>query len=603
MELLSTHNDISLLECDDIMYVRPVGQCSIEIPEDIPIEGVTDDVSVNDIPDGDPLVALLDGMPLTGHKNLDQRLKVDDPDGFESAYQAHERVHGTAMSSLICLGDMNEAGLPIHRKLYVRPVMKPRRDFNGQAHEAIPPDVLPVDLIYRAVRRMYEGENGEPPVAPTVRVVNLSICDPLRPFANGMSSLARLLDWLSFKYGVLFMVSAGNNAQDIELDAPRADLNHMSADQIESAVIESVAKDTRNRRLLSPSETLNGITIGAIHSDASTPPVTRWIDPFTRSGLPSVISGHGPGYRRAIKPDLLLPGGRQLLVEKLGNSHANAILEVVKSTRSPGQLAATPGPQGQLNGTRFTRGTSNATALASRATHYIYDVISELRDISSLVSNTDYDAVLIKALLAHGATWDNAYSTYASPLRSLRQGRQLREYIGRFLGYGEVQLERVLTCTDQRVTALGVGQLLDGEADEFAFPLPPSLSSMSAKRRLTITLAWLTPVNIAHQSYRVAQLWYQPKERNNIAVARLYANDRAVQRGTLQHEILEGSAATPFQDGESIGIKLNCRADAGQIPIPIRYCVAVTLEVMDDIGIQIYDEVRNRIATRISIRT
>ena len=179
----------------------------------------------------------------------------------------------------------------------------------------------------------------------------------------------------------------------------------------------------------------------------------------------------------------------------------------------------------------------------------------------------------------------------------------LREYMGRFLGYGEIEQDRVLFCTDQRVTAIGVGELLDGQADEFNFPLPPSLSALPTRRQLTITLAWLTPVNFARQSYRVAHLWFNPVANNNIAVARLFADDRAAQRGTLQHEVLEGAAATPFQDGDSIRIKVNCRADAGPIPEPIRYCVAVTLEVLDDLTIQIYEEVRDRMAIRVPVRT
>ena len=242
METLADNNDISLLKCDDVMYVRPVGQCSIGTPEDVPLDVISDDDTSTESPNGEPLIALFDGMPLTGHQSLDQRLMVDDPDGFEVQYQAHERVHGTAMSSLICLGDISEGGPPVDRKLYVRPIMKPYTDFLGKPIETIPPDILPVDLIHRAVRRLYEHEDGEPPAAETVRVINLSICDVSRPFTFGMSPLARLLDWLSFKYGVLFVVSAGNYAQDIELNVPRSDFNSLGGDQIESAVIEAVAR-------------------------------------------------------------------------------------------------------------------------------------------------------------------------------------------------------------------------------------------------------------------------------------------------------------------------------------------------------------------------
>ena len=102
---------------------------------------------------------------------------------------------------------------------------------------------------------------------------------------------------------------------------PRTSLAALAPDQREQAVIKAVAVDTRNRRLLSPAETLNGLTVGALHQDAAPFVGVNMIDPFVQADRPSVVSAHGPGYRRAIKPDVLLAGGRQLLTEKLGNVH------------------------------------------------------------------------------------------------------------------------------------------------------------------------------------------------------------------------------------------------------------------------------------------
>lgn len=596
-------DNIALLQCDDIMHIRPVGQCAVGIPEDTTDGGVVAASSLSvDSPAGDPLVALLDGMPLAGHQLIDGRTIVDDPDDFESAYLARERVHGTTMGSLVCLGDVNDGGNPIGRPLYVRPIMKPRRGFDGKFVEAIPPDVLPIDLVHRAVRRLYESENGEPPAAPSVRVINLAICDPVRPLNREMSSWARLLDWLSWKYNVLFVVSAGNQTADLELEVPSGALGGLTDEELEESVIRSVASDTRNRRLLSPSETLNGITVGATHEDASSQPPVYLLDPFTHEGLPSVISAHGPGYRRAIKPEILLPGGRQPLAEKLGNSHANSVLEVRSPTGPPGQLVAIPGAQGELNRTRYTRGTSNATALASRATHFLHEVIEELREDAGNGLGRDFDAVLLKTLLVHGANWANAWNLYRQVLLDGQTSRRFKEYVGRFLGYGSTDLTRVVACTDQRVTVLGLGLLGDGDGDEFALPLPPSLSAKTEKRILTITLAWLTPVNSTRQNYRVAHLWFNPTQQNDIAPKRLYADHQAVLRGTVQHEVLEGESAVPFQDGDFIGIKVNCRADAGNLDEPIRYGLAVTLEVAEGLAIPVYEEVRQRLRVPVPVQ-
>jgi hypothetical protein len=186
---------------------------------------------------------------------------------------------------------------------------------------------------------------------------------------------------------------------------------------------------------------------------------------------------------------------------------------------------------------------------------------------------------------------------YESCLRNPENSRTFREYVTRFIGYGFADVTKVIACTDQRVTIVGFGKLEDGQADEFRLPLPPSLSARNAKRRLTITLAWLTPVDSTRQKYRIAHLWFDPK--NSVVPDRIDADGRAVLRGTVQHEVLEGEQAADFQDGDVIVIKVNCRADAGDIPESIRYGLAVTLEVAEDIAI--YQEVRERLYVRIPV--
>lgn len=594
--------DFYLLQCEAIMYVRPVGQCAIGSPQDadeaVAFQGAA--YQTDHFANGDPIVALLDGMPLAGHHLLNGRLIIDDPDGFDQSYQARQRVHGTVMASLICHGDLDDHGKPLRRPIYVRPIMKSRIGYNGQSYEAVPEEMLAVDLVHRAVRRLFEQEGLEPPVAPSIRVINLSVCDPSRPYIRDISTWARLLDWLSWKYNVLFVVSAGNHTQDLELDSRRQNLASLSAGQREGKVIEAMVADTRNRRLLSPAETINGLTVGALHEDASQiGPLSLLIDPYSRPGMPSTISAHGPGYRRAIKPDLLLPGGRQFLTEKLGNSHKNAVLQVRNYTRPPGQRAATPGNLGELNATYYTRGTSNSAALASRWACSLYEMFRELREQSSAAPPPEYDAVLLKAMLVHGSEWGDAGSVYANVLANLQYRQLSRNDVGQLIGYGPTNVAKAITCTDQRVTVLGFGQISADQSDEFALPLPTSLSAVTHKRRLTITLAWISPVNGKRENYRVAQLWFDPS--NKVAPKRQNADHRAALRGTVQHEVLEGHHAADFQAGDALAIKVNCRADAAYTANPVRYGLAVTLEVAEGVGIPVYQEVRDRLRVRVSV--
>ena len=593
---------VELFRCDDVMFFRPIGQCAVGVPDDSAYADEIVAEVLEEKPTGSPVVALLDGLPLTQHVQLRDRLEVDDPDDFESDYQAHERCHGTAMASLICLGDLNEVATPIKRRLHVRPIMKPRRGFDGMFYEAIPQNELPIDLIHRSVRRMLLGENGEPPTAPGVRLINLSVCDTARPFDREMSAWARALDWISWNYNVLFLVSAGNHAQDIELDVSQTVLSGFGEQYDEENVIRSLACDTRNRRLLSPAESLNNLTIAATHDDATTQVPPNWVDPFRGESFPSPINAQGPGYRRSVKPDILMPGGRVVLSEPLPNSGRTPTMRTFTHSNPPGQSVATPGSQGDLNRKIHQRGTSNATALASRSAHLIYEVIEQLvQSMPRTLGRVD-EVLLLKALLVHGANWGTAYDRYCDALRNRQNGQVFKDYVSRFFGYGVADVGRVLVSTDQRATAIGTGELEDGEADEFRLPLPPSLASKTDMRRLTITLAWFTPVNSANQRYRVAHLWFDPTSDNVLARKRINGDHNAVRRGTLQHEVLEGDAAVPFQDGDDIVIKVNCRADAGSIEEPVNYALAVTLEVAEGIDLPIYQEIRDRLAIRVRLQ-
>ncbi len=594
---------IKLFQCDDVMFMRPVGQCAFPLDDETDHKE-EDKAELGSIrqtaspAQSSPVIALFDGLPLTRHLRLDGRVIVDDPDNYEADYQARERSHGTSMASLVCHGDLDAQEDVAERPIYVRPIMKPNPAINGQSREAIPEDTLPVDIVHRAVVRIFDGDGGDGPVAPSVRIINLSICDPKRPFLREMSPWARLLDWLAYKYDILFVVSAGNQGEKLELDVSGVDFNSRAFEERQRLVISALAADTRNRRLLSPAETLNGLTVGALHADESGPAPSHLIDPVKR-GLPSTYSAHGPGYRRAVKPDLFLAGGRQLLSEDPSAPNNAMTLRSFASPRAPGQRAATPGRAGALNEECYSRGTSNAAALASRGAAGFYKLVGEVRDLSGIAIPDEYHIVLIKALLVHGACWDSVFPAYRDALKSANNRSAFRDYVARFLGYGSASFEKAMTCTEQRVTVLGFGNLADGEGAEFKLPQPPSLSGVNERRRLTLTLAWMSPINSRHRNYRVAHLWCTIQ--GDLVESRKWADARAVQRGTVQHEVFEEHRAVDFQDGDDLIVKVHCRNDAGEIPGSVRFGLAATLEVSDSslFPVAIYQEVRERLAIRI----
>ena len=604
-----------LVKCDSVMFFRPVGQmlAGEGLLED---EAAYSDLEEHSLPDADgkPVIAILDGLPLANHRLLNGRIIVDDPDNIESSYNANECVHGTSMASLIVHGDLNDGLQTLGRPVYVRPIMQPiLNDFQIPRREHIPDDVLLVDLIHRSVRRLFEGDGSEDPAAPSVRVINLSIGDPYRQFLNSMSPVARLLDWLSFTYGVLFVVSAGNHPEAIHLGISQTEFEALTSQKQETAVVRSLFLDAKNRKLLSPAESINGLTVGSVQYDSSQFGATNSVfNPFPHR-LPSPVSAFGSGYRRAIKPDIVFPGGRSLYQKDYRSSRPDnyVIKPAEPSIRNtpPGNQTAIPALQpGNLEGTAYSCGTSNAAALISRAAGICYDSLQQiLAEQATDVDVRAYEAPLLKAMLVHGCTWGDIGTQIGDLLHTPENKRQISGLVSRWMGYGIPQVDRVLDCTEQRASLLGFGQLSDDEAHVFRLPLPPSLGPRLEWRRLTVTMAWLSPISARTQKYRTASLWFDVR---GVVPARDRKEScsgtdgwRAVRRGTVQHEVFEGQETTkPFIDGDVTEIRVNCRNDAGKIQNPVAYGLAVSLEVAEGLDIAVYNEIRARIAPAIQIQ-
>jgi len=605
------NSDIALTRCEQVQFFRASGQMAGSSPGD---EQEQDRQPVwSEEPTGTPVVALFDGLPLQAHRRLQGRLIIDDPDDFEQDYPVSTRCHGTAMASLIVHGDLGAAEEALPRPLYVRPILRPDpRDWREPKAERVPENTLVVDLLHRAVRRLFEAESGEPPIAPDIAVINLSIGILDRPFEQALSPLARLLDWLAWRYQILFIVSAGNHVTSFELSLTREVFRSLSSEAVQEHLIQAVAEGARHRRLLSPAEAVNVLTVAAVHDDASTgalPP--RWIDPYGSRDLPSPVNAQGMGYRRAIKPDLLAPGGRVLVQERLATT-ARATLDIYQGSLAPGLTVAVPGRVlGDTGAVRYQRGTSNATAMVTRAAVLLHEVLDELcDDPGGNLIETIPRAVWLKALVAHAADWGKAGAILSEILRNAENSRQFKEYLSRLLGYGTIDIDRVKECTSRRATVLSGGLLNSNQSHVHRLPLPPSLSGRRGLRRLIITLAWLTPVNPRHQNWRRADLWFHPDSERPpgssgpytlLRLGRRQADSRAAQRGTLQHEILEGEQAGVFVDGDSVGVQVSCRADAGTLDEEVPYALAITLEVDEEVGVVIYEEIRERVRARIAI--
>jgi hypothetical protein len=599
-ELLD-HPDVFLARSDEVMFLRP--QAMARFPIDVEL---TDHLEVPPRQAGYadlmPLATLLDGLPMQNHQRLANRLNVVDLSGLEETYLLQYREHGTEMASLIVNGDLNANEQPLGRPLCVLPILRPSTATN---EEWSPPDRLFVDVIYQAVRSIKEGHGEDAPIAPSAVLFNLSIGDTTRPFAGPMSPCGRLLDFLAYKYRILFLVSAGNVKGSLEVPefATWSALEEATPEARERAILGGLHQSKAFRTLLSPAEALNVVTVGAAHRDSHRDGVQphNAIDPWTCGDLPNVSSALGLGHRRVIKPDILMNGGRELV--RMRSNNPLLIGPVTSAQQAFGLRTAAPDQGGDLRRTSLTFGTSAATALATRAAHQILETLA---DASSGSQHTEipreFQGLVAKALLVHGASWGSKTDVLVDVFGPGNHD-QRKDNVARLLGYGAVDVARSLDCTQHRATLLRWDSIGDDEAKLFRIPLPTGLESSLDFRAVTFTIAWFSPINARHQGYRAAALNLTPGGDGKYSLAIDRAPEQphfqAVKRGSVLHERREGSQATAFVDDGDLLFTVSCRASAGELNEQVPFAVAISIEVGVESEIAVYDEVRTAIENRI----
>jgi len=600
IEKLIGREAVALAIADDVMFLRP--QSVLISPTEIePFEDASPRSPIQAADGMTPIAALFDGVPLVLHDLLRDRLMLDDPDALEDRTIVQRRVHGTAMASLIVHGDRNANGPALSRQLYVRPILAALAGGDEQS------DVnrLLVDTLHRAVLRM-RGSAGEEPVAPSVFIVNLSVGDPRRPFTLLVSPLARLLDYLAARFGLLFLVSAGNSTTPLSIPdfANWSDFAAASSADREKAVLASLNAAKHERSILSPAESINALTIGAHHHDEmkARPPAANAVDPFDDSGLPNASSSVGLGYRRSIKPELYLPGGREYL--RMRASGGGVEVGFGAAQRLFGLSAASPdfGGQARTNMLALSDGTSSATALGTRAAHRIFDALMD-PDVPSQLRQMDprFYAVVVKALLVHRARWNGK----ADLLREIcgpegsHRGAERSENVCRFMGFGVPNIEEALECAAHRATLVGYGSLGADKALLYRVPLPLTLERVREPRSLTVTVAWVSPIKSRHRSYRCVRIEAAPlNPPQTFGVDRLSEQpmDHPVKRGTVFHEHFHGQKAVAFVDNGHLNLQLWRKEDAGGVDDEVAYGIAVTIEA--GASIPVYEEIQQRLRVR-----
>ncbi|WP_205758733.1 S8 family peptidase [Lysobacter sp. HDW10] len=588
---------------ESVMHIRPQSVATtLEIDDAEPVGG--------DVPQMDPLhqpiLALLDGVPVANHPLLSRHLSVDDPFGLEPLTAVADRKHGTAMASLIVHGDRNRGGPTLPRKIHVLPVLmaEPGRS------ETFRSDRLIVDLIYQAVRSIRVGPEAS---APEVIIVNLSLGNSRQPFHRSLSAWAKLLDRLAYEHGILFIVSAGNVCDSFDLPtfSTRTHFEDADPDVRSRAVLGAIGALVGQRKLFSPAETVNGITVGACSTDdvpaehraTSSSAVVAYAD--LEMANPS--SALGPGYGTSIKPDILMPGSREHLLMQ-GNITGTLRVSPAGPSRAAGLKVAAPSSSNEQFES-YTSGTSAAAALASRTCHQIHDALEAAYGDAFLNLTHRHRAVLLKALLAHTAQWPRGTSSVIRSVLGPSDGRQhvqQKDNIRRFLGYGVVDSDAAIACAGDRATFWATGEIAENQVFHIPIPIPLAMANKSQPHALVATTSWFTPTKPGNKLYRGVRLkLIRPDGLGSLGLDESFPDQpdvNQVRRGTLCHQRWVGERAAAVQADSQIALVLQREPDQAGMVIdePVPFAVAATLTMPG--VVEIYDQVRQRLGIALPIR-
>lgn len=581
---LKNNEEISLLKCEEVMYFNPTAQAVSELDiknaEDCDVSIETEQHSFN------PKchVAVFDTVPIANNSFLRNSLNVNDVDDLAETTFVSQRAHGTAVCSLILNGDLSRQDTKLKNKIYVRPILN---------NYGIPEGELPVDITFRAVKEILDDKE----LKDNIKIVNLSVGDYYRQFNKNISAWARLIDYFSYRYNLLFCISTGNYSDPIELDCTLSEWNSLSLDEKNKKILCNMRNTDVFRKILAPSEAINAITVGAIHDDWSNfSGDPNRLELVQSSVLPSTITRFGLGFRNSVKPEICVEAGRQLYEKPLLDSHKLENIRIKDiQTKAPGLCVAY-----DSNKIAFVAGTSFACALATRAAAQFYEVLEEIATTPSQIS------VLLKAMLVHSCTWNNFEDFIGQTLE--RPTWQLKKRLtSKMIGYGKANFQKMLNCSPQRVIAVALNSIKKDSVHEYRFPLPSSLTGPKHWLRLTMTLAWFSPINNESAKYRRAKLWLENESEgifsSIISNSKKDIDADASTKGTVQHLVFESEKALAYVEGTDVVIKVNCLSEDGRDIGYINYGLVVSLEVKAENTIDIYEEVAERIIIREKVQT
>ncbi len=441
-------------------------------------------------------VCILDSGINTNHP-LIKTAMAESKSFIEGRDDDDESGHGTAVAGIALYGDLEACAdsrywLP-QFWLYNGKVMY--RD--EQTDETRFDEKIIETTLTKAVE-YFAGECG-------CRIFNISLGNANAPFdGKHIGGIAYVLDRLAREYDILFIVSAGNFSGS---DIPPVPVTSWRDEYPEYLMDDANV-------IIDPATALNAITVGSLakhnqHTDEQRYPEISALSPANED-QPSPFTRHGFSIGKALKPDLVAPGGNRASPLRQPDRQWNP------DERGMGVLTLN---HQFVGGTLFKEiaGTSFA---APYITHLAGRLLNEYPQAS---------ANLLRAMLVNHANLPDACTnTFSKDWQNIYKdatGTKNRELAREVAGYGKIDEDSLYRSSETVVVLMAEDSIENNIHQFYELPLPENfLRTSRASRELRVTLAYSPVVRTTRLEYTATKMSFRLIKGKSLEEVQLHFN-------------------------------------------------------------------------------
>jgi len=436
------------------------------------------------------------------------------------------------------------------------------------------------------------------------RIFNLSLGNNNAPY-DGMHvrGLAYILDVLSRRHNILFVVSTGNFCGS---ENPAVPVNSWRDEYPEYLLAEQSS-------IIDPAPAMTVLTVGSIARHNATVDTLRFPEIYQLSpaseNQPSPFTRHGPSVKGAFKPELIATGGNLACPMRLENGQWR------KVEKGLGVLTFNH----EFVGNTIFKEVSGTSLAAPYITHLAGRLLNEYPSSS---------ANLLRAMLVNHAYLPNEVATtFPEDFRNAYKEEKStlnRDVARDVAGYGAVNEGDLFRSSDNTVVLLSEQTIEKDTCQFFELPLPADfLRKTLGTRELTVTLAYSPAVRTTRSEYLATKISFclvkgtsldevqkhfnqakkaEAETRNDDAVANRDISAQQRNRGTVQSSRWTFKKRNPDEKWFVVVIRQDREWNHPDVLDEEPYALVVTVADRDNENAQLYTQIQALIAQQAEAR-